>query len=1023
MHYSHLILPLVLFSTACGCDPVYDVDNQSPPQQCSYEGGTLSCPEGSYVWCDGAESPDIAECSALRLVSVVADDEAYFLYLGGDGTYPLTEPASVASLELSAIDLIESLGESMADANADWEDTQPDGSTFWSNGSDPFASVGVRASYDDDGIVTFTNSFPRHCAAAFWSGEDRIGDRVSISPGDGVADIWEVLSGDATPDWSISQAQVPEAADALTIYCAPGPAALLAASFIDLAGADSSIGEDMRAAADKDSELVLSALKAEGVALFWAHFMEAAGGIAGFAGDLWECLHGFLDFHIVSFDECASEQDDEWAQCVFTHLFPELIENTVSLVHSCQAAFEGGVSEQLERAFAIAKAVGKALLVIDLTNYLVEDSVTESLVDGWFDSELIWLDACEGTSDATRPVYQTVGQELGVGSSCLTAGCDCLACSDDGFLRNASADNLDGVRAHIPLSALVDNDGTTLRTADLDDYLGLADCLNRPVVLSIALVLPNYDDAPVDSYPDAWSDLDTVSYAIDEAGINETHIPVLWDQEFLARYQNIIEQLADHIDGDPRIDSVLIGYGLWGELVFDQRAHYAYAQSDYDLFRAGWEALGFSDAAWLDATEDISAFYADAFEQTPVVAQVTDVGVRIVFDEATYTADASTDFPRLQSLLESFAAGAQRVGVDALQFNGLAARSTYGTDYAVYGAIEQYQDAMDVRFEAFLYSGRDTVEGCSPEFDTAGEIARDGCTDPEQLECALYRADLYGASAVTLWANEWTDSATSNIISSWRQGGATDCAWCSEGARIDGTTLYVPKKFCPSEGTPEFRGNLPDMTWETGQPATDAGDEWAYDLELLPLGHAYEVSMTGCDTTWEWLSFIEWKGTCGEDGFGELIHCETGEDVGCNIYFFVDEVGDYQPCPDDDCDVSIDWPAIITPTGVPFEVELAKEYLRGSSCAEAVGELPGWDWTTGATSHGTGPDGGFLFTLPETSESTRFTYKDCGADDWALYSDACENGASSEYCQQNDDGTYSLMLTVSSSGGVAGGAG
>lgn len=1016
----HHHLALLLFFAGCNTTSVCDDEAQEPALQCDHADGVLACPPESFIWCDGLETAVEAACSGRQLVSVVVDDAAYFVYLGGDGAYPLSEDASVGALELAALDLIEDLNQSVAEANASWEEEQSSELSFWENEGNPTNAVGVQVDYDDDGTVSFTNRFPRHCAASFWAGDDRIGDRVAIAPGDGVASIWEVITGDATPDWSVSQADLPEAADALTIYCAPGPAALLTASYANLFGQDTIIAEDMRAAAAKDTELVWSTLKAEAVALFWAHFMDAAGGIAGFVSDAWECLHGFLDFHVASFDDCATDQDDEWARCILTHLFPEIIAAVANLIESCDDAFEGGMGEQLERVLAIGKALGKALLAIDLVNYVVEGSVTESLVDGWYEGGLVWIEPCEQASDATRLVFQTVGQELGVSGSCLSSSCDCLACSEDGFLRDATATNLDGVRVHLPLSALVDSDGATLRTDELDAYLGLADCLNRPLILSIALVLPNYDDAPVDSYPAAWTDLDTVSYAIEHAGIGETLIPVLWDQAFLSRYETIVDQLGAYIDGDERVDSVLIGYGLWGELVFDQRAHYEFSQGEYDAFRSEWQAQGYSEAVWLEATEAISAFYAEAFRSIPIVAQVTDPGVRIIFDESTYTADASSDFPTLQGLLESFAAGARRAGVDALQFNGLAARSTYGTDYAVYGAIEQVQHAFDIRFEAFLYSGRDTVDGCSPEHSTSGEIARDGCADPEQLQCALYRADRYDASAVTLWANEWTDADTADIITSWRLGGETSCAWCSEGARIDGNTLYVPKQFCPSDATPEFRGNLPEMTWETGQNATDAGDEWAYDLGWLPLGHAYEVSMTGCDTTWEWLSYIEWKGTCGEDGFGELIHCETGEDAGCNIHFYVDEAGDYQPCPDGACEVSISWPSIITPTGTPFEVELADEYLRGSSCAVAVGELPYWDWASGVSSHGTGPDDGFLFYLPETSEPARFTYKDCSTDDWALYSDACEHGASSEYCVQNSDGTYSLMVSVSEAGEVLG---
>ncbi len=777
--------------------------------------------------------------------------------------------------------------------------------------------------------------------------------------------------------------------------------------------------------------------EADGVSVTCAHYFPFM------AGENDEGRVGDPEAHAVAstlqtgeiLDQVLSLVGLAWDKCVFPFV------SATRKLGECLSADSCSADGWYEVAVAIAgawgscatettftKVVSAFLKVVDLP-LIVSSALSaagDALVGVLDHSHFVKMDLtystaeCDGSSSAATSykAFQTVGQELGfVGDECFDAACECVSCSSsDGYLREAGGGSVDAVRVMVPLSDLVDSAGTGIDEEALEYYLALSDCLGKPLLFNVALVLPNYEDAPVDSYPAAWLDLPYVQYELPDYGIGATKVPVLWNVDFLDRYDSVIRALGAATDGDPRIESVLVGYGVWGEFVFDQRAHHPLEDSEYAAARSEWLAEGYSEEAWLSAIEQISESYGAAFSTTPTVAQLTDPGVRIIDDPETYNAEEAENFPELQALLTEAAGRAIAGGVDEIQFNGLYSTTHYGTDYAVYGAIDAVQHLAGVRFEMFLYSGLYTVDECVRDGETSGPISRDGCTDPEQLACAIHRAQLYDADAITFWANEWTEPEAAALIEAYRNGFSPECAYCADGAVAwDGTTLRVSKLFCPADSPPELRGNLPGIDWSNGDAVASDGDYWSYDVGLLPIGSSYELNLTPCETTWEWLSFNEWVPTCGD--LGEWVHCKTGEDAGCNVYFYIDGDGDIQPCDDYNCDLEIEWPIIAAPTGVPFEIGLSMLYLRGSSCAEAVGEMPDWSWSSGATAHGSGVDETFLIYLPETSEARRFTYRDCtDTSSWALYTNACEAGAGNGYCFENDDGTYSLKAAVDSDG-------
>lgn len=77
-------------------------------------------------------------------------------------------------------------------------------------------------------------------------------------------------------------------------------------------------------------------------------------------------------------------------------------------------------------------------------------------------------------------------------------------------------------------------------------------------------------DGDLDGYPSrSCGGTDCVDSRPD---IKSTAVPILWDTTFLGYYGNIVDALGAYIDGDPRVARVLVGYGVWGELVFDRRA-------------------------------------------------------------------------------------------------------------------------------------------------------------------------------------------------------------------------------------------------------------------------------------------------------------------------------------------------------------------------------------------------------------------------------------------------------------------
>jgi hypothetical protein len=620
------------------------------------------------------------------------------------------------------------------------------------------------------------------------------------------------------------------------------------------------------------------------------------------------------------------------------------------------------------------------------------------------------LVTCAREPDAVRSVFQIVGQDANADDTICGQTCDCQAC--DGFGYYHRAGETDGLRVHVSLAELVDSDGAP-DFERLEARLAAASCAAGRVVLSVDAVQPNYHGA-YNSFPEAWAgEVPALTYAIPGEDIQPTRVPVLWHPAYLDRLDALVSALGQRYDGDPRLARLLVSYGTWGELVFDLRFHRADGAGDLSHAdaREAWLQAGFSEQVWLDAAEAISQSYQRAFPTTPLVAQLTDVGARMLHDPSEFAEEEAAAFPHLSELLEAFATRAIAAGVDELQYDGLASSARYGTDHAIMRVLSAFSGIVPIHLEAGAYSGDATLPGCDP----GDGFAREGCSDPDALACMLYRAQNIGASGVSLWANEWWDESSVSLIEAWRSGIDAECEWCSTGAELRDGRLRVSSRHCPA-GTPEWRGNLPGMNWEQG-PSAVATDGW-YELDVsqLPLGAAYEVTLTGCANDVGWADFFRWTGTCTEDTIGEVISCVP---AGCNAYFYVGADGTARPCPDATCAVEVDLPPVAVVTGRPREIGLSTSYLAGAGCVELVGAFPGMDWSDGMQAL-PGADGYALFQLPESGDS-EFSYFPCtsGAPPavWADITTPCGHGDTSGFCHDPDhDGQYVLRARVT--GGV-----
>ncbi len=91
-------------------------------------------------------------------------------------------------------------------------------------------------------------------------------------------------------------------------------------------------------------------------------------------------------------------------------------------------------------------------------------------------------------------------------------------------------------------------------------------------------------------------------------------IPEFWNATYLAHYADFVQDLAARYDGDERVAFVIDAVGKFGETQ-------PCDDGDDDPVSAAMLADGLNPVlgAWADVVNDITAIYADAFEQTQLL--------------------------------------------------------------------------------------------------------------------------------------------------------------------------------------------------------------------------------------------------------------------------------------------------------------------------------------------------------------------------------------------------------------------
>lgn len=159
-----------------------------------------------------------------------------------------------------------------------------------------------------------------------------------------------------------------------------------------------------------------------------------------------------------------------------------------------------------------------------------------------------------------------------------------------------------GVEIHLPWAQLEPSKGTFDFSA-LDQMLSLWGGAGKKVTFDVKTAPAGAESGTyAGSATPQWVYNEGAAYVVSNCtGVSE-QIPVYWDPVFLREYQRFVEQLAAHCDGNPAIEYVIVGPG-----VFDTtRLIYP---ADLGLF----QQVGYTAAQWYQTNARIMGMYQQAF--------------------------------------------------------------------------------------------------------------------------------------------------------------------------------------------------------------------------------------------------------------------------------------------------------------------------------------------------------------------------------------------------------------------------
>ncbi|MFY9269576.1 MAG: beta-galactosidase [Candidatus Manganitrophaceae bacterium] len=97
-----------------------------------------------------------------------------------------------------------------------------------------------------------------------------------------------------------------------------------------------------------------------------------------------------------------------------------------------------------------------------------------------------------------------------------------------------------------------------------------------------------------------------------------TILPIYWDPIYFEKYRNFVKAFAKKYDGDPRIEFIRIGVGVWGELVVERW----FPRPENAEMRERWKKAGYDPERWIQTIEKTMEMYREAFQKTPCAIQV-----------------------------------------------------------------------------------------------------------------------------------------------------------------------------------------------------------------------------------------------------------------------------------------------------------------------------------------------------------------------------------------------------------------
>jgi ELWxxDGT repeat protein len=165
--------------------------------------------------------------------------------------------------------------------------------------------------------------------------------------------------------------------------------------------------------------------------------------------------------------------------------------------------------------------------------------------------------------------------------------------------------NVGGAEIHVPW-AMVEPSKGVFDWSELDTLLRIWGGAGKKITLVIKTSPDGAESNPYQySATPAWVYAEGAQpVTTNKLGIAQ-QLPVLWDPVFLEEYQRFVQQFAARYDGNPAIEYVIVGPGVFSS-----------TRSFYQGQPNAFQPLGYTEPLWYQANQRIVGFYQSAFQMT-----------------------------------------------------------------------------------------------------------------------------------------------------------------------------------------------------------------------------------------------------------------------------------------------------------------------------------------------------------------------------------------------------------------------